>query len=53
MVRIKTLLNLISSAVAIIALLPVLPFIHPLMLGVMVGGILGGAWCDRRDRTPA
>ena len=50
MVRIKTLLNLISSAVAIIALLPVLPFIHPLMLGVMVGGILGGAWCDRRDR---
>lgn len=50
MVRIKTLLNLISSAVAIIALLPVLPFIHPVMLGVTVGGILVGALCDRLDR---
>jgi hypothetical protein len=52
MVRIKTLLNLLGSGVAVLALAPVLPFLSPLVIGVAVVGVLGGLWCDRYERYP-
>ena len=52
MVRIKTLLNLLGSVVAVLALAPVLPFLSPLVIGVAVVGVLGGLWCDRYERYP-
>ena len=52
MVRIKTLLNLLGSVVAVFALAPVLPFLSPLVIGVALVGVLGGLWCDRSERYP-
>ena len=52
MVPIKTLLNLLGSGVAVLALAPVLPFLSPLVIGVAVVGVLGGLWCDRYERYP-
>ena len=52
MVRIKTLLNLLGSIVAVLALAPVLPFLSPFVLGVAVVGVIGGLWCDRYERYP-
>ena len=39
MVRIKTLLNLLGSIVAILALAPVLPYLSPFGIGVAVIGV--------------
>jgi len=50
MVRIKTLLNLLGSIVAVLALAPVLPFLSPFVLVVAVIGVVGGLWCDRNER---
>ena len=52
MVRIKTLLNLLGSIVAVLALAPVLPFLSPFVIGVAVLGLIGGLWCDRCERYP-
>ncbi len=52
MVRIKTLLNLLGSIVASLALAPVLPYLSPFVIGVAVIGVLGGIWCDRHERYP-
>lgn len=52
MVRIKTLLNLLSSAVAILALALILPYLAPWVTGMACAGVLGGFWCDRRERYP-
>lgn len=50
MVKIKTTLNLVISSIAIISLLPVVSFINPWLFWAAIGGVLGGAWCDHRER---
>ena len=52
MVRIKTLLNLLGSTVAVLALAPVLPFLAPVVIGIAVIGVIGGICCDRYERYP-
>lgn len=48
--HIKTILNLISSALAVVSLLPVLPFVDPAILAIAVVGILVGLWSDSTQR---
>ncbi len=50
MVKIKSQLNILSSLVAILAMAPVVPYLGPVTMGVAVGGVLLGGWCDRRER---
>jgi hypothetical protein len=52
MVRIKTLLNLLGSIVAVLALAPLLPYLAPYVTGIGLLGVFGGAWCDRHERYP-
>ena len=48
--NIKTILNLLCSALAVVSLLPVLPFVDPVILAIAVGGILLGLWSDGTQR---
>lgn len=52
MVRIKTLLNLLGSIVAILALAPVVPYLGTGIIVVACAGVVAGAWCDRRGYYP-
>ena len=52
MVRIKSLLNILSTIVAILALAPVIPYLGTGIIVVACAGVVAGAWCDRREHYP-
>lgn len=52
MVRIKTPLDLLASAVALLCLAPVLPYLDLPVLGLALAAVVGGLWCDRQERYP-
>ena len=52
MVAIKTLLDALATATAVISLAPVLPFLDRGTLALVILAVIGGFWCDRRDRPP-
>lgn len=50
MVRIKSLLNILSTAVACLAMASVLPYLEPAIGVFACVGVLAGVWCDRREQ---
>jgi hypothetical protein len=52
MVRIKSLLNILSTIVAILALAPVIPYLGTGIIVAACVGVVAGAWCDRREHYP-
>jgi transglutaminase-like putative cysteine protease len=52
MVAIKALLDLLTTAAALLCLAPVLPFLELPALLLAAAAVAGGYWCDRRGRYP-
>jgi transglutaminase-like putative cysteine protease len=52
MVAIKTLLDLLMTAAALLCLAPVMPFLELPAQLLAAGAVAGGYWCDRRGRHP-
>lgn len=50
MVRIKRLLDLLATVVAILGTAPVLAYLDQPVLLLFLLALAGGAWCDRRER---
>jgi len=52
MVRIKTPLDMLTSTVALLGLLPVMPFLDKPLLILALAALAAGLWCDRRQHYP-
>jgi transglutaminase-like putative cysteine protease len=52
MVAIKALLDLLTTAAALLCLAPVVPFLELPALLLAAAAVAGGYWCDRRGRYP-